>query len=218
LAAGLAALPPHGQTGRLEGVVELTRELSVRRPRFRLYAEHGGQPVPPAAGADTLEHGNVVIYLDSVPWSVTPGAADAPARIRQAGERFVPHVLPVVVGTTVEFPNEDPYFHNVFSLSRARTFDLGRYPRGEARRVTFDKPGIVQVFCHIHSDMTAIIVVRDNPYFAVPDGQGRYAITGIPPGEYRVTAWHERIRPVSLPVRIEADRATGVDFTIPLTQ
>lgn len=204
------------QAGSLEGRVVLTRELSARRPRFRLYAEHGGQPVPAGGAGDTLEYGNVVIYIDSA--SGPAPAAQPDLRIRQVNETFLPHVLPVLVGSTVRFPNEDPFFHNVFSLSRARTFDLGRFPQGASKSVVFNRAGVVQVFCHIHSDMTAVILVRDNPFFTVPDGDGRFRLDGIPPGTYRAVVWHERIRPYAASVTISPGQATGIEFTIPLTE
>ena len=108
--------------------------------------------MPPAPdSADVDERRNIIVYIEQVPSGTTEPTKGA--TLRQHDERFLPHVLPVVRGTTVAFPNDDPLFHNVFSLSRAKSFDLGRYPRGAARSVTFDRAGIVQVFCHIHSDM-----------------------------------------------------------------
>jgi hypothetical protein len=120
-----------------------------------------------------------------------------------------------VRGARVEFPNQDPLFHNVFSLSAARTFDLGRYPEGTSKSVVFDRAGVVQVFCHIHSDMSAIVLVLENPFFAVPDS-GRYVIAGVPAGDYRLTAWHERIRPIVHPVHVVAGETTRLDLNIPI--
>src|SRR5437016_2379964 len=141
------------QEGGIEGYVLLSPQLSARRPRFRLYAEYGQQVQPPAAPADTNEMANVVIYLDSVPPGAGAGALPPAGRaIHQFNETFAPHVLAVPVGSTVQFPNDDPLFHNVFSLSRVKSFDLGRYPKGTSKSVRFDRPGVVQVFCHIHSD------------------------------------------------------------------
>ena len=138
--------------------------------------------------------------------------------MRQKNQDFVPHVLPVVKGTTVEFPNGDGIYHNVFSLSKAATFDLGRYPRGSSKSVTFTAPGIVKVFCHIHADMSAVILVLDNGLFAVPDARGRYGIDGIPPGDYTAVAWHERAHPLRRAIRIEAGREAEADFSIPLSE
>jgi plastocyanin len=171
--------------------------------------------VPPAPdSADVDERRNIIVYIEQVPSGTTEPTKGA--ILRQHDERFLPHVLPVVRGTTVAFPNDDPLFHNVFSLSRAKSFDLGRYPRGTARSVTFDRAGIVQVFCHIHSDMSAVALVLDNPYFAVPDVEGRYTIPRLPPGDYTVVAWHERIRPITHRLHLEPDQVARLDFTIPL--
>jgi len=136
--------------------------------------------------------------------------------IEQKGEVFIPHVLAVRRGSTVDFPNVDPVFHNVFSLSSARTFDLGRYPKGTSKSVRFDRPGTVQVFCHMHSDMSAVVLVLDNPFFTVPAPPGQYAIEGVPPGEYRLVAWHERIKPIVRRVRVQAGQTTVLDLNVPL--
>jgi plastocyanin len=185
--------------------------------RFSLYpdANRAGNGAQTPASED--EFGNVVVYLESAPEGAQPpGRAEGPVRMEQEGMTFKPHVLPIVKGTTVEFPNRDMLFHNVFSLSKAASFDLGRYPKDGSKSLRFMKPGIVQVFCHIHSDMSGVIVVLDNPFFTSPDSQGQFAIDGIPPGEYRVVAWHERARIVAKTIRIEAGQEAVLDFKIPL--
>ena len=211
------ASPSHrsGATATIEGQVVVSRALTARRARFRIYAEPGLGAVPPAPdSADIDERRNIVVYIERASSAATVSTRSA--TLRQHDERFLPHVLPVVRGTTVAFPNDDPLFHNVFSLSRTKAFDLGRYPRGSARSVTFDRTGIVQVFCHIHSDMSAVALVLDNPYFAVPDAEGRYTIPDLPPGDYTVVAWHERIRPITHRLHLEPDQVARLDFTIPL--
>lgn len=214
LGIGAMGAVPHSAPGRLDGVVTLSSRLTRARPRVRIYDEPGATPAP--ARAEDSPLANLVLYLDSVPLPAGEPALGGSAVMRQQGERFVPHVLPVLVGTTVQFPNDDPIYHNVFSLSRARTFDLGRYPQGQFKTVRFQLPGVVQVFCHIHADMSGFILVLDNPYFTVPDATGRYSLKDVPPGEYRLVAWHERIRPVTTAVRIESGSATRVDLHIPL--
>lgn len=209
-------------TGRVEGEVVLAPRLQSHRMRFAFYPDSQAAvaAMRPTKTSTTLsdEFKNVVIYFEPVPALAADAAAGGPARpaVRQEGLSFVPHVLPVVRGTTVEFPNADPVFHNVFSLSHAASFDLGRYPRGEAKSIRFDTPGLVKVFCHIHADMSAVVMVLDNPFFAVPDASGRYHIDGLPPGAYRVTGWHERAHKVTQDVRIEAGRTTTLPFSIPL--
>jgi plastocyanin len=205
---------PRAAQGRIEGTVQLAPGLAVKKPRIRLYGDYGPgsqPPRPPPAG----EVANVVIYLDSMPASGEAAPSAKPLRIEQRDETFVPHVLPVLRGSTVEFPNGDPLFHNVFSLSSAKTFDLGRYPKGTSKSVRFDRSGIVQVFCHIHSDMSAVVLVLDNAWFAVPL-EGRYVIPDVPPGEYRLVAWHERIKPIVEHVKVSGDAPTVVDWIIPL--
>jgi plastocyanin len=209
---------PHAITGashangRIEGEVVISTALSSRRPRFRIYAEPGPGARPPAAEADEIR--NVVLYLQRAPTPAT--TSPTVARIVQSDERFVPHVAPVLRGSTVEFPNADELFHNVFSLSSVKSFDLGRYPRGASKSVVFDRAGVVQLFCHIHSDMSAIILVLDNPYFAVPAASGRYEIDDVPPGDYTVVGWHERIQPVLRTVHVVAGQTARLDFNIPL--
>jgi plastocyanin len=204
---------PAPVTGRIEGAVTLSSELTGRRRTSRPYTVRG-QTVSDRSAPDTNELQHVVVYVEGVPavTSARPGAT-----MVQAGQAFAPHVLPIVAGTTVEFPNSDPIFHNVFSLSRTRSFDLGRYPQGASKRIRFDRPGVIQVFCHIHADMSAVILVLENSWFALADSAGNFAIEGLPPGEYRVVAWHERIRPVVKTVRVSAGAASRIDYQIPLT-
>ena len=109
----------------------------------------------------------------------------------QRNETFVPHVLAIVAGTTVDFPNSDQTYHNVFSLSKTKSFDLGRYAVGRSKSVRFDRPGIVRVFCDIHSHMSAFILVFSHRYFSVVDDEGRYRLENVPPGTYTVVAWNE---------------------------
>jgi plastocyanin len=112
------------------------------------------------------------------------------AVIDQRDMKFIPRVLPVVVGTTVEFPNNDKSWHNVFSASEAKKFDLGLYPPGKTRNVGFDKPGVVRVLCNVHPSMEAYVVVKDHPYFAGVDKQGNYQISNVSLGKYRIEVWH----------------------------
>lgn len=104
--------------------------------------------------------------------------------------KFVPRVLPVLAGAKVDFPNNDKTFHNVFSTSEVKKFDLGLYPSGESRSVTFDKPGIVKILCNVHPSMEAYIVVKGHPNFAAADLKGNYRLNGVPLGRYRIEIWH----------------------------
>ncbi|HEY7394224.1 MAG TPA: hypothetical protein VH559_05250 [Gemmatimonadaceae bacterium] len=217
---------PHGATGRIEGTVEISTALTARRPQFRIYSDPGPGSTPPPPARDPLaaEARNVVVYLEGDADQLAGLPADASRRrasIAQRDERFVPHVTAVARGGTVEFPNEDDVFHNVYSLSSAAGpggFDLGRFPKGQSRGWTFHRAGTVQVFCHIHQDMSAIVLVLANPFFALPDERRHYAIEDVPEGEYTLVGWHERIKPIMRKIRVTAGQTTTVDFNIPLPQ
>ncbi len=161
---------------------------------------------------------NVVLYVQRA--NVPDSLAAARAIVTQRDEQFIAHITPVYRGATVEFPNDDDVFHNVFSLSSAKTFDLGRYKKGASKSIVFDKSGAVQIFCHTHSDMSAVVLVLDNPYFAKPSEKpsdlGRYVIDGVPPGDYTVVGWHERIKPVTRTVHVVAGETVKLDFNIPI--
>lgn len=210
-----------GEFGRIIGSVEISSALTARRPQFRIYSDPGPGSVPAAPPRNELaaELRNVVVYLDGerdAPRPILPAASDSARVMSQVGERFEPHVLPVLQGARVDFPNHDALYHNVFSLSRARTFDLGRYPKGTSKSVSFPRRGVVQVFCHIHADMSGLILVLPNAFFAAPDTSGRFRIDDVPPGEYTIVGWHERTRPVSHRVRVVAGQSTTINFQLPL--
>jgi plastocyanin len=209
-----AIQPTPPATGRITGHVEISTELSKRRANFRIYGD--AAPAAEQTGAAS-EMANVVIYLETEDGAPLPSAPSPTKTMAQLNERFVPHVLPVTQGSAVSFPNQDDVFHNVFSLSSAM-FDLGRYRKGETRTVHFDKPGAVQVFCHIHSDMNAVILVLPNAYFARPDGEGRFSIDDVPPGTYRVVGWHERVKPIVKRITITPGQTASLDFNIPFVR
>jgi hypothetical protein len=110
----------------------------------------------------------------------------------QHDKQFHPHVLAVPVGAAVIFPNQDPFFHNVFSLYRGEKFDLGLYEAGSSRTVRFDRAGVSFIFCNIHPEMSAYIIALDTPYFAASDTRGQFRIADVPPGRYRLHVWYER--------------------------
>jgi len=201
--------------GSVQGDVRITRKLPAQRMRFRLYPGFKSIPPPTSREKRDDEWQNIVIYLESAP-ALQTLKEDRQFELVQLGETFIPHILPIVKGSTVRFPNQDPIFHNVFSLSGAKSFDLGRYPKGDSRSVTFEEAGIVPVFCHLHSDMSAIILVLENPFFAVPDPDGRYRIGDIPPGSYTLVAWHERSEKVEYQVEVAAGQTLELDITVPI--
>lgn len=137
----------------------------------------------------------------------------------QKGKRFQPHVLAVPVGSTVDFPNFDPIFHNAFSNFAGQPFDTGLYRPGTSQKVQFRRDGVVRVFCNIHSSMSAVIVVLKTPYAAVTGEDGKYVIPDLEPGEYRIHVWHERAAEATLaklerPVRVEAAGLTYAPIEI----
>jgi plastocyanin len=129
---------------------------------------------------------------DAVIWMSGSGKSKPlNAEIVQKGKKFLPHILVVTSGSTVTFPNRDDIFHNVFAEYRAKKFDLGMYPKGQTRTVTFDKTGVVSVLCNVHSNMSAYIVVVDTPFFAKSDDLGRFQIPNVPDSKLTIDAWHE---------------------------
>jgi len=162
---------------------------------------------------------NFVVYLDG---PITNAAATTNAlarvdtkRIKQEKANFSPSVLPVVAGTTVEWPNNDEIFHNVFSMSEAKPFDLELYKGNPPeKRVTFDKVGRVEVFCSIHANMHCTVLVLENPYFAVAEESGRYIIANVPPGTYKLKAWHERLPSQTQEIKVLAEGDTIANFTL----
>lgn len=136
--------------------------------------------------------GDAVLYLEG---AITPATAARPVTVDIAitDKVYAPHVVVVPVGSTVRFPNHDPFKHNVFSVSEPNSFDLGLYGRGEAQSHTFEHPGLVRVYCNVHPRMVAYVLVMANRYYAQPGNDGSFAIDNVPPGRYRLHVWHERI-------------------------
>lgn len=116
-------------------------------------------------------------------------------RLVQKNKRFHPHVLVVPVGSQVEFPNRDPFFHNVFSLFDGKRFDLGLYEAGTTRMVNFDRPGICYIFCNIHSEMSTVVIVLATPYYGISNSEGKISIPSVPAGRYQLHVWNERSSP-----------------------
>jgi plastocyanin len=161
----------------------------------------------------TAEVTNVVVYLEGQGLENVHRNCP-PAVLDQRNATFIPHVLSIVKGTTVKIVNRDKTYHNVFSLSSTKKFDIGRRPTGEEVPETFDKAGIVQVFCDIHSHMSAYIIVLDNPLFVQPKADGTYTIEGVPAGKYSIHVWHERFSASPQSVVVTSGEATTVDFRL----
>lgn len=164
---------------------------------------------------------NVVVWLRPVEAQVAPRAAPTgPLRLTQHNKSFEPHVLVVPVGAVVEFPNRDPFFHNVFSLFDGKRFDLGLYEAGSTRNVSFDRPGISYIFCNIHAEMSAVVIALDTPYFAISNRRGEIVIPHVPAGRYILHLWYESALPSTLKaltreINVTADSSTLGVFEIP---
>jgi plastocyanin len=144
-----------------------------------------------------------------------PAAAGVPhAVVDQKGQKFVPRVLAVPVGTTVDFPNSDPVLHNVNAAFSAEPFDLGLYGQGETKSVTFRVPGVRHLRCNVHPAMEGFVVVHTNPYVAVTDAQGHYTITGVPAGSYEIRVWHESLPERRMPVTVRDGQVIPLDVRL----
>jgi len=155
------------------------------------------------------DNSNAVVYIDKIPGKRFTAHATQ-AVLDQVNLTFVPHVLPVLVGTTVAFPNSDEIRHNVFSLGPPR-FDLGTYPQRTTKYHLFDKPGVWTLLCNVHVEMSAYVVVTETPYFAKTDKDGRFVLKDVPPGKYTLKVWHEKSRPAT----VTLDVAEGPAMSIP---
>lgn len=146
----------------------------------------GGKPAPDA-----------VVSIEGVPAEQVKaqlsGSKPKKAVMDQRDMKFIPYVLPVLVGATVDFPNHDTTWHNVYSKGGAKDFDLGLYESGKTRSTTFDKPGVARILCNAHPNMEAFIVVKEHPYFSGADKRGDFRVDGVPLGKYRVQVWHPQL-------------------------
>jgi len=156
--------------------------------------------------------GNVALWLTSLddqPGLRSTATRPAPQRPRltQKDKKFDPHILVIPVGTAVEFPNHDPFFHNVFSLFEGKRFDLGLYEAGTSRIVHFDRTGVSYIFCNIHPEMSAVVIALTTPYFGVSDSNGKIRIANVPAGQYSAQVWAEGVSAENLKI-------VSRDFTI----
>ena len=157
---------------------------------------------------------DAVIYVEKIPARAESLLADDPSGrvLAQKNQAFSERVLSCVAGTTVDFPNQDPIFHNVFSVSPVKRFDLGKYPRGHSKKVTFNKTGLVQVFCDIHPSMACFILVLPNRAFTRPDDDGAFTLPHLPAGTYTVKAWHPDFGELTRTVRVPASGEAALEL------
>ena len=176
--------------GTIKGKIEMSQVSFMPQNSRRVYG-HTGHTMGAQNSDNTFA--NVVIYLEEISpkKNYPPGKTTS---LNQKNAEFIPKVLPILKGTTVTFRNDDDMYHNVFSLSEVKKFNIGRRPKGENVPVVFDKAGEVRVFCDIHSQMSAFILVLENPYFIKPNDQGDYIIHDVPAGTYRIKIFHPKLK------------------------
>jgi len=203
-----------GTAAELNGRILVARKLTKKRVTLPVYQLRGMSPAPDRDAAQPLnEYGELVVFLEG-------NASDAgkPVRVEleQQGQQFAPRLVVVPVDSTVSFPNADPVFHNVFSLSGAKKFDLGYYPAGQTRVVRFNDPGVVQVYCHLHPNMYAAIVVVPNRWYAQPGEDGTFSLHDVRPGTYTLVTWHMSAGFFRKTVRVSSESANDVLLNIPI--
>ena len=205
------------QAGDIEGTIIIKKKLSKRTvtPAASTYSRGSAVQLGSDPDGDplTFERMHVVIYLEG----------DLPSRpvtavMEQKSRRFVPDLLVVPAASTVSFPNQDPLFHNVFSLSKPKLFDLGNYAKEQTRTVSFPKPGVVFVNCHLHPNMGAVIFVTPNQWSTRADAAGSFRLTGVPPGRYTIVAWHKAVGFVRRKITVDQTNSTNVDFLLPFDE
>jgi plastocyanin len=201
--ASKATAPVTGPAA-VEGHVKLpeTKSAPVKIQRYQVVSKGGAVAMSPAMA---------VVYLEGK----FPAPASPPkARMVQKDLAFVPALLPVQTGTSVEFPNEDDTYHNVFSFSKPKRFDLGRFLPSERPIPSqiFDKPGMVQLRCDIHEHMWAVLLVLDTPYFTTTDSAGRFKLAGLPSGKFTLKAWISSEKTLELPVELKSGGTLKADF------
>jgi len=216
--AGLSVAAP-AMAGTIRGVVRVLGMTSVNPQAMNAYPGHAGampgmHPVARGRVSDT------VVYVEQVTASVDSALAAAQAAARgprpqlaQKDEAFVPRVVAVAVGTSVDFPNLDPIYHNVFSFSATKRFDLGKYPRGHSKAVVFNRVGLVNVYCDIHSEREAFVKVLPNHAFTQPAADGSFELPGLPPGRYRLHAWHPDLPEIARVVELPAQGDAKVELS-----
>ena len=210
LVAGLAL-----RASDIEGTVIIQRRLTKRKVTSSADLYQRGTAVELGSDREQdalgFERSHVAIYIEgNLP------SENITAELNQQDRRFSPDLVVIPAGSSVSFGNLDPVFHNVFSLSKAKSFDLGNYPKGQTRTVTFPKPGIVFVDCHLHPNMSAAIVVTPNRWSTKADSSGRFLLSGLRPGTYTIVAWHRAAGFFRKTVRVTERGVDNVEFVIPL--
>jgi len=211
--AACAALAPESRAATLRGTLVVpaappaVNHLNAYPGQASSMAKHHMQP----RGAVN----DAVLWIDRVPAPADSEIALSPRprpKLAQLDQCFMPRVVSVAVGGKVDFPNQDPIYHNVFSVSTTRRFDLGKYPKGQSRTVTFPKAGVVNVYCDIHSDMAAFILVAPNQAYTQPAADGSWSMPDLPAGKYVLHVWHPDFGTFEREVELSADRTLALTY------
>lgn len=205
-----------GYAGDIQGTIIVQHKLTKRRVTASIGAYDRGTVVDlkndsPEDALD-FERERVVIYLEG---DLPASTGAITAEISQQNRRFVPDTLWIPAGSTVSFPNLDPIFHNVFSLSKPKEFDLGNYPQDHTRTVVFQRPGVVFVNCHLHPNMSAAIVISPNRWGVKAGPDGKFTLAGVPHGSFTIVAWHKTAGLFRQRVTV-GDKPVAVSFFIPI--
>ena len=218
----LAAFAAGAGAEKISGTITIKRHLTHRSvtPAIPVYQRGTTVKLGKDPQQDTIgyELARVVIYIEGPELSGDASAAPTQVQVAQLDRRFSPDLVVVPAGSSVSFPNMDPIFHNIFSLSKPKSFDLGSYDKGDTRVVTFPKPGIVAVYCHLHPNMQATVVITPNRWYAQPGSSGEYKLPDLPPGRYTIVAWHKSAGFFRKTIQVEAGRDVVANFFIPLEE
>lgn len=198
-------------SGIVKGKIKIEESSTKTSRRQRTGYQHDHTNTSSKA---TNETENVIIYLEEIGSKKDYTFSGKTPVLTQKDAEFIPKVLPVLKGTTINIKNEDKIYHNVFSLSETKPFNIGRRPKGENVPQTFNKSGVVRVFCDIHSNMSAYIVVLDNPFFVTGDKDGNYTISNVPAGKYLVNVWHDNLESPAIEININSGETKTINFEL----
>ena len=201
--------------GEIGGRILITKSLTKKRVTLPAYHMRSTALPLKNEGKAANEFDRLAIFLED---AGLKKAEPIRTEMIQENLQFLPDFLVVPRGSTVSFPNSDPVFHNVFSFSKAREFDLGYYPAGQTRKVTFNHAGVVQVYCHLHSQMNAAILVVPNAWYTRPQRDGTFSLSDVPPGVHTVVVWHKSAGFFKRKVELAATGTGTLDFTIPVRE
>ena len=184
------------------GACALLAQTAVRPVTIKVEIANSRTPKKSVAAKESVEASNIVVWLTPLATAaggiIAPSSSHPQSQIAQINKSFDPHVLVIQVGTPVQFPNKDPFLHNVFSLFDGKRFDLGFYEAGSSKAVHFDRAGVSFLFCNIHPEMSGAVVAVDTPFFGMSDRSGRVTIQDVPDGRYQLNVWYERSLPEDL--------------------